>query len=66
MGANLDHLAWRRSSRCSSGSCVEWAADDETVYLRDSKDIAGPMLRVGRDEWIAFVDALKRDALQDS
>ena len=30
-------LIWRRSSRCTMGSCVEVALTPSTVFLRDSK-----------------------------
>ncbi|SFK92748.1 protein of unknown function [Streptomyces pini] len=31
------------------------AAGPEAVYVRDSKTAGGPVLRVGRDGWAAFV-----------
>jgi hypothetical protein len=51
-------LHWFKSSYSGSGggNCVEVAADPNTVYVRDSKAASGgPVLRVGRDEWAAFV-----------
>ncbi|MFD7767319.1 DUF397 domain-containing protein [Streptomyces sp. NPDC059787] len=51
-------LAWFKSSHSGTngGDCVEVAADAGAVYVRDSKTAAdGPVLRVGRDEWAAFV-----------
>jgi hypothetical protein len=51
-------LNWRTSSRSSGGNCVEVAADDEHVYVRDSKDPRGPVLTFDREafrEFIAFV-----------
>ncbi|MBL3664742.1 DUF397 domain-containing protein [Streptomyces sp. M2CJ-2] len=51
-------LAWFKSSYSgtSGGDCVEMAADSDTVYVRDSKAVGdGPVLRVGRDEWVTFV-----------
>ncbi|MFE4053675.1 DUF397 domain-containing protein [Streptomyces sp. YIM B13518] len=53
-----DELAWLKSSYSgtSGGDCVEVAAGTGAVYVRDSKAAAdGPVLRVGRDEWAAFV-----------
>ncbi|URN14835.1 MULTISPECIES: DUF397 domain-containing protein [Streptomyces] len=51
-------LHWFKSSYSGSdgGNCVEMAAGPDTVYVRDSKAAgAGPVLRVGRNEWAAFV-----------
>ncbi|MEV4963655.1 MULTISPECIES: DUF397 domain-containing protein [Streptomyces] len=55
---NVDKLRWFKSSYSGSdgGDCVEVAADHGEVYVRDSKVAGGgPMLRVGRGEWAAFV-----------
>ncbi|MFD7767314.1 DUF397 domain-containing protein [Streptomyces sp. NPDC059787] len=55
---NVDGLRWFKSSYSGSGggNCVEVAAGLDAVYVRDSKAAGdGPMLRVGRDEWAAFV-----------
>ena len=51
-------LAWFKSSYSgtSGGDCAEVADGSDAVYVRDSKAAAdGPVLRVGRDEWAAFV-----------
>lgn len=51
-------LAWFKSSYSgtSGGDCVEVAAGPDAVYLRDSKAGGmGPVLRVDRDEWAAFL-----------
>ncbi|MEZ3181606.1 DUF397 domain-containing protein [Streptomyces pimonensis] len=51
-------LAWFKSSHSGTngGDCVEVAAGAGAVYVRDSKAAGdGPVLRVGRDEWAAFV-----------
>jgi hypothetical protein len=48
-------LTWRRSYRCESGACVEVAfGADDTVYVRDSKDRNGTVLRFTRAEWATF------------
>lgn len=55
---DADGLHWFKSSHSGSGggNCVEVAADADAVYVRDSKAAgAGPVLRVDRDEWAAFV-----------
>ncbi|MFE5600701.1 DUF397 domain-containing protein [Streptomyces coelicoflavus] len=51
-------LAWSKSSYSGTngGDCVEVAAVAHAVYVRDSKAAGdGPVLRVGRGEWAAFV-----------
>ncbi|GAA2635933.1 hypothetical protein GCM10010399_80960 [Dactylosporangium fulvum] len=49
---------WHKSSRSNSGNCVEVAIDGASVLVRDSKDIDGPVLRFGADEWIRFLTGL--------
>ncbi|CAL9366155.1 hypothetical protein SUDANB126_00778 [Streptomyces sp. enrichment culture] len=55
---SVDGLHWFKSSYSGSdgGNCMEVAATLDAVYVRDSKAMrGGPVLRVGRDEWTAFV-----------
>ncbi|MEZ3181611.1 DUF397 domain-containing protein [Streptomyces pimonensis] len=55
---NMDGLHWFKSSYSGSGGgdCVEVATGVDAVYVRDSKAAGdGPVLRVGRGEWAAFV-----------
>lgn len=57
-GHDMDGLRWRKSSYSGSGGgdCVEVAAARDAVYVRDSKAVGtGPVLRVGREQWTAFV-----------
>ena len=62
MQMNPAPLLWRRSTRCAASSCVEAATHADFVYLRDSKDAAGAVLRFDREVWRAFVEGLKSDA----
>lgn len=48
-------LAWRRSSFCASGECVEIAASDGAILVRDSKVPQGPPLRYTKSEFRAFI-----------
>ncbi|GGW43952.1 hypothetical protein GCM10010503_20790 [Streptomyces lucensis JCM 4490] len=51
-------LLWSKSSYSGTngGDCVEVAAGVGVVYVRDSKAAGGgPVLRVRRSEWAAFV-----------
>ncbi|MFD0025376.1 DUF397 domain-containing protein [Streptomyces sp. NPDC058382] len=55
---NVEKLRWFKSSYSGSdgGDCVEVAAGAGAVYVRDSKVTGGgPVLRVGRTGWAAFV-----------
>ncbi len=53
-------LIWKRSTRCCSGACVEVAAADGGVLVRDSKlGDASPRLSFDRAEWEAFVAGVK-------
>jgi hypothetical protein len=47
--------AWRKSTLCGSGSCIEVAKVNESYMVRDSKDPEGPVLEFSRAEWDAFV-----------
>ncbi len=49
--------SWRTSTYSGSHSnCVQIGrADTRHVVVRDSKDPGGPVLRFGREEWVAFV-----------
>jgi hypothetical protein len=50
-------LAWFKSSYSSNegGACLEVAATECAVHVRDSKDLARRPFRVGRDGWADFV-----------
>ena len=53
--------AWRKSSYSAhNGNCVEFAEfAGGWCGVRDSKDPAGPVLVFSRQEWSAFVNALR-------
>jgi len=42
----------------NGGNCVEVAVAGRAVYIKDSKDPDGPVLRCGGQQWQAFVTAL--------
>ena len=50
-------LPWFKSSYSGSqgDSCVEVAVTEQAIHVRDSKDIGGPHLTIGPDEWVRFV-----------
>ncbi|MFD9223104.1 DUF397 domain-containing protein [Streptomyces sp. NPDC060064] len=51
------HLRWMKSSHSSNegGACVEVAATEQAVLVRDSKDLARPHLCVAHADWARFV-----------
>jgi hypothetical protein len=51
---------WLKSQRCAEGpNCVEISWDAAEVWVRDSKDPQGPVLRFTHSEWAAFVAGAK-------
>ncbi|MBU2667647.1 DUF397 domain-containing protein [Actinoplanes bogorensis] len=52
---------WRRSSRCSGGTCIEVAKVGGTYLIRDSKNPQLPAHSFTEDEWVAFVAGVKGD-----
>ncbi|WP_445396780.1 DUF397 domain-containing protein [Streptomyces sp. LE64] len=55
--ADTSGLAWFRSSYSGTegGQCVEVAASTGAVHVRDSKAVAGSVLRVSHRAWAGFV-----------
>jgi hypothetical protein len=49
---------WMKSSRCDSGECIEVAAVDGGIMIRDSQHPSGPILRVSRADWDAFTEGI--------
>ncbi|MEU6023185.1 DUF397 domain-containing protein [Micromonospora sp. NPDC047134] len=61
---DLTIARWRRSSRSAEGECVEVTSDlGGVVGVRDSKDIAGPVLLFDPTQWRSFVETIKADRL---
>ncbi|MGW2475185.1 DUF397 domain-containing protein [Streptomyces sp. NPDC001665] len=54
---NTEPLAWFKSSYSGAegGQCIEVATGAGAVHVRDSKDVAGPVLRVSHNAWAGFV-----------
>lgn len=54
-------LAWRISSRCESGGCVEVAPTDDGVAVRHSAQPEGPILHYSAAEWRAFLAGVQNE-----
>ncbi|MEU1810410.1 DUF397 domain-containing protein [Micromonospora sp. WMMD1076] len=54
-------IKWRKSSRSDNngGACVEIAAVNGSILIRDSKDVCGPVLCFGREPWRLFLRTLR-------
>ncbi|MFC5953571.1 DUF397 domain-containing protein [Streptomyces pratens] len=54
----VSDLAWFKSSYSGTegGECVEVATATTAVHVRDSKEVAGPVLTVSRGAWAGFVE----------
>jgi len=50
-----NRVAWRKSSVSGSENCVEVAAAEGSVLIRNSKDPHGPMLTFSGPEWAWFL-----------
>lgn len=63
MGTDVTHLgAWRKASRSGNngGACVETAALNRQVAVRDSKDPDGRQLHVSQAAWREFAQRIRR------
>lgn len=61
VGREPGDVRWRKSPySADQTSCVEVAELGELVHVRDSKNPDGPVIRLTRAEWRAFVEAVKR------
>jgi hypothetical protein len=58
--SNPPRSAWRKSSGSANQDCVEVAAlPGGARALRDSKKPGGPVLVVGSDGWLMFLDEIR-------
>jgi len=59
------NLSWRKSSYSGNGggNCVEVARNiPGIVAVRDSKDLSGPALILGADQWAGFIARIRSGA----
>jgi hypothetical protein len=53
-------LTWRKSTRsAAAGHCVEIASAAAAVFVRDSKDVAGPVLEFATRDWADFLGGVR-------
>ena len=54
-------LNWRKTSYSSNGgaNCVEVADYGKDVFVRDTQDRTGPVLRLAPDAWRRFTGRVK-------
>jgi hypothetical protein len=58
----LTWRAWRKSTYSvdGGGNCVEWAESQDGCAVRDSQDPTGPVISVGRAQWVLIMAAIRR------
>ena len=54
-------ITWHKSTASGggNGSCVEVAAVDEAVLVRNSRDPLGPVLSFSCQQWAAFLEGVR-------
>ena len=54
----LPRNEWRKSSKSVTDNCVEASDRGDQVWVRDSKDPLGPLLKFPHDSWAVFLDGM--------
>lgn len=52
-------MNWKRSTRCSTGACIEVGQFGKAVKVRDSKLEESPELTFDAEAWKAFITDVK-------
>lgn len=52
-------VVWRKSTASGGGNCLEVAAHDGLVSVRDSKNPAGAVLSLSPAAWCAFLAGIR-------
>jgi hypothetical protein len=55
-------LVWRRSSTCEGGACLEVAATDNAVMVRNSANPADVPLTLSHSKWQELLTGVKAGA----
>ncbi|WP_283136771.1 DUF397 domain-containing protein [Rhizohabitans arisaemae] len=53
-------VTWRKSTASNPSNCVEVAFEGRAVFVRDSKNRAGPALEFSLQEWDAFLTGVRK------
>ena len=53
-------LTWHTALSCDGGTCVEVAADQDTILIRNSRQPDGPLVEYTPEEWHEFVSGIKK------
>lgn len=61
-----DRVSWRKSSLSADGDCIEFARTKEQVWVRDSKNPAGPALGFTHKGWSRFLIGVRRNEFDRS
>ena len=52
--------SWRKSTfSADSGNCVEISTLAPSVFVRDSQNLAGPVLKVNSALWVGFLQRMR-------
>lgn len=58
----MSDLQWRKARRsANNGACVEVAPASGQIFVRDSRDQDGPMVRYPMASWKVFLHDVKKD-----
>jgi predicted secreted Zn-dependent protease len=53
-------LIWLTALNCDGGACVQVAADQNTILIRNSRQPDGPLIEYTPEEWHEFVSGIKK------
>ena len=53
-------LPWLTALSCDGGACVQVAADQDTILIRNSRQPDGPLVEYTPEEWHEFVSGIKK------
>ena len=57
-------VCWQKSSFSGGADCAEVSHVADEVWIRDSKNPDGPVLRCSRERWASFIAGLAGDKFQ--
>ena len=61
---SLIHRRWHISTFSGGNGCVEVREDNDTVFVRHSRQPEGPTLEFNRHEWRAFLAGVRNDEFE--